>query len=110
MLVDSPSRIESPLRQLERERACQRHREQRASVGGRPISRRHGLPARRAPARVLARAPDLVQDAARVVEQQLTGLGRRGAAPAAQQQVLAQLDFGAGAPAGQRGLGDAQVL
>ncbi len=52
------------------------------------------------------RPVDLLQDAARVIEQALAGFGRRGAPPVAQQQVLAQLHLEAADLPADRGLGD----
>ena len=51
---------------------------------------------------------DLLQDAARVLEQALAGFGGRGAAAVAQQQVLPQLDFEAADLPADRGLRDAE--
>ena len=48
----------------------------------------------------------LLQDAARVLEQALARLGRRGAPPVAQQQVLAQLHLEAAYLPADRRLGD----
>jgi hypothetical protein len=54
------------------------------------------------------RALDLLQDAASVVEEPLARLGRRGAAPVAEQQALAQLDLEPSHLAADRGLRDAE--
>ncbi len=55
-----------------------------------------------------ARPVDLLQDAACMCKQALAGLGRRGAAPVSQQQVLAELHFEAPDLAADRGLRDAE--
>ncbi len=55
-----------------------------------------------------ARAIDLLQDAARVREQPLAGLGRACAAAVAHEQVLAQLDLEPSHLAADRRLGDAE--
>ena len=57
---------------------------------------------------VAPRAIDLLEDAARMLEQTLAGLGRSGATTVAKQQVLPQLDLEAAHMAAHRRLRDAQ--
>ena len=90
-------------------RARQRHGQQaryaRWQSDGHPPGERAAHPAQ-----LLARPLHLVQDAARVLHQQLAGFGRVGAAAVAHQQVLPQFHFEQAHLARQRGLGHVQRL
>ena len=55
---------------------------------------------------IVPRPGHLLQDAARMIEQALARLGRRGAPPVSQQQVLAQLHLQAADLPADRRLGD----
>jgi hypothetical protein len=95
---------EAGLRQLLAEGPRQRHRQHLGQAGrqadGDPTGQRTAHPTQ-----FLARPFHLVQDAAAVFEQQLAGLGGRGAAPVAHQQGLAQFHLQQPHLARERGLG-----
>ena len=108
MVADSPSTMDS-------EPPGKRCRNSRTTGSGQvPRHRRRQADDDVADRRILGlvdlapRPVDLLQDAARVLEQALARLGRRGAPPVAQQQVLPQLDFEAADLPADRGLGDAE--